>query len=473
VVDGGGVTDFDPRVFATEFRQFLKYVDRAAPEADDADAGPLVAARIHAFMDCPAESMAIAKESLHPRELPNVHLAIEAALADATDVELIGYVTEYEMGDFGLTSLLNPNKGDAPRLGPPAFVSFEMPSGRVQCIQKGLLFVRRGEERCVLLVNVNEERYDPRLKIQVLAPTADAAEKVLERVRREMRTRNIYKGQAIAVDGDHKLRFYSIPPVAREDLILPDEIIETIERNTIAFSAQAPRLLAAGRHLRRGLLLHGPPGTGKSMSVRYLVTRLQGRTTIVLTGRELGLIRAACELARLLAPSTVILEDVDLVAEERSSGNQSCSPLLFELMNEMDGLEGDADIIFLLTTNRPEILEPALTARPGRIDQAVEFPLPDDDCRRRLIVLYGEGLGLGDHDAEALVSRTAGTSPAFIRELLRKAAVYAGDRTPAGGALQVERADLENALRELLVVGGALTARLLGANKAAPARGRG
>jgi ATP-dependent 26S proteasome regulatory subunit len=62
-------------------------------------------------------------------------------------------------------------------------------------------------------------------------------------------------------------------------------------------------------------------------------------------------------------------------------------PLLFELLNEMDGLAEDMDVLFLLTTNRTDVLEPALAARPGRIDQSVELPLPDATDRRRLIEL--------------------------------------------------------------------------------------
>src|SRR5688500_16857237 len=93
----------------------------------------------------------------------------------------------------------------------------------------------------------------------------------------------------------------------------------------------------------------------------------------------------------------------------------------------MDGLADDADILFLLTTNRPELLEPALAARPGRVDQAIEIPLPDADCRRRLFDLYGAGLEVRLHDRDRLVDRTEGVSSAFVRELLRKAALFAAD----------------------------------------------
>ena len=72
----------------------------------------------------------------------------------------------------------------------------------------------------------------------------------------------------------------------------------------------------------------------------------------------------------------VVVEDVDLIAEDRGE-HPGQHPLLFQLLNEMDGLAEDADVVFVLTTNRADVLEPALAARPGRVDQAVELGLPD------------------------------------------------------------------------------------------------
>jgi ATP-dependent 26S proteasome regulatory subunit len=164
----------------------------------------------------------------------------------------------------------------------------------------------------------------------------------------------------------------------------------------------------------------------------------------------------------MLEPATVILEDVDLIGTEREHQTVGANTLLFELLNQMDGLADDADLLFILTTNRPDILEPALAARPGRIDQALEVPLPDADGRRRLLEQYGRGLTLEVSVWDNVVERTAGTSGAFIRELLRKAAVLAvldADEAP----LVVRDRHLEEALAELLIAGGPLTQSLLGA----------
>src|ERR1051325_7050864 len=88
----------------------------------------------------------------------------------------------------------------------------------------------------------------------------------------------------------------------------------------------------------------------------------------------------------------------------------------------MDGLKEDADILFVLTTNRPEQLEAALAGRPGRIDQANEVPVPDDAGRSKLVRLYGKGLPLDEAIVAEAAERTKGVSAAFIKELMRRVA---------------------------------------------------
>src|SRR6202044_3815994 len=122
---------------------------------------------------------------------------------------------------------------------------------------------------------------------------------------------------------------------------------------------------------------------------------------------SLALIGQACGVARLLQPSLVILEDVDLIAADRSFGVMGTNPLLFEVLNQIDGLGDDVDVTFILTTNRVDILERALSERPGRVDAAVEIAPPDMEGRARLFRLYGAGLGLSeldDHDLEDAIS---------------------------------------------------------------------
>ena len=130
-------------------------------------------------------------------------------------------------------------------------------------------------------------------------------------------------------------------------------------------------------------------------------------------------------MARLLQPSLVVIEDVDLIARDRATMRSGIEEtLLNKLLNEMDGLREDADIMFILTTNHPEMLEEALASRPGRIDQAIEFPLPDEVGRIKLIHLYSPKLDIEETLIDVIAKKTEGVSASFIKELMRRAAQF-------------------------------------------------
>jgi ATP-dependent 26S proteasome regulatory subunit len=258
------------------------------------------------------------------------------------------------------------------------------------------------------------------------------------------------------------LSFHVRPNLRPSDLVLPPGLLQTIEQQVIGVARHASRLRASGQHLKRGMLLYGPPGTGKTHTVRYLISQLREVTVIQVSGRALQAIGAACSIARALQPAMVVVEDVDLIAEDRGSfpGQQS---LLFELLNEMDGLREDSDVVFVLTTNRPDLLEPALAARPGRVDQAIEFDVPDAAARRQLLELYRGPLRLDLDSLGDVIDRTDGVTASFLKELLRRAALLAAERE--GEELSVEPADVRAALDDLLAERNSMTRVLLGARR--------
>ncbi len=248
--------------------------------------------------------------------------------------------------------------------------------------------------------------------------------------------------------------------------MLPADVLDGIERQVVGVAQHASRLLASGQHLRRGVLLYGPPGTGKTHTVRYLLGKLQGVTAVLLSGGALGMIAEACSVARALQPSVVVVEDVDLIAEERGR-HPGQHPLLFQLLNEMDGLGSDIDVTFLLTTNRADLLEQALAARPGRVDHAAELPVPDAAARLRLLRLYQGRLKLDLPDAESVITRTEGVTASFIKELLRRAALVAAEEDDGAADLTdapitVTERHLSVALDQLLDTRSRLTQALLG-----------
>jgi hypothetical protein len=467
---GGDMSDdkkLDVRDFGASFKGFMEQMARQAPSEE-----PELRRRAKEHFGRDVSKLPVVSERFFRYDHPNVHLALEAWVSvGGRTSELLGITVVHEMFGTKLSQLFAPVRAGpmgnetGAGIGPVEYHNVDVGDGSVvACVATGLYFIEDGEKRFAILTTAPRERFgDNAITVQVMGFERAACEAVLAEIRNNMRKKSVYRGRVISLEQSRSegldVKFHRLPSITREGIILPEGVLERIERQTVRFSELKDELLKRGRHLKRGVLLYGPPGTGKTLTAMHLASRMPDRTILLLTGRTLGLIEQSCAMARLLQPATVILEDVDLIAEERTRNGVSCNTVLFELLNQMDGLADDADILFLLTTNRPEILEPALASRPGRIDQAVEVPAPDEQCRDRLLDLYGKGLTLALSDRKRFIARTKGVSASFIRELLRRAALFAADEKSD----VVADKHLDVALQELAVDGGKLTQSLLGA----------
>jgi hypothetical protein len=311
----------------------------------------------------------------------------------------------------------------------------------------------------------DESRFGPPFcNLEILAADQAAASAARDEIERLMRVHDVFRGQVLSFTasehhGNELVTFLPRPAIAAQDVVLPDGMLENIERHIIGIAEWSRELLEAGQHLKRGLLLHGPPGTGKTHTIRYLTGSLTASTVILLTGRSIRFIDQAAALARRLQPSMVVLEDVDLVATDRDFAPDG-NALLFSLLDAMDGVGEDADVTFALTTNRADILEVALADRPGRVDLAIEIPRPDASCRQRLLGVYARDLAV-DADLDAVVAGTEGVTASFIKELIRRTVLVslrAGERPPV-----LRGSHFTEVLAEMNSEHHALTRALLGA----------
>jgi ATPase family associated with various cellular activities (AAA) len=456
-----------PEDLASALRDLTAWAAAHAPVEES----PL-RARLRDHLGCDPAELPVVSKGIPLWERANLQVALDAYLeADGRSHEYIG-LSAQRGWHMGLAELAQrPQRhgrgwiavGFSPEAGPQEHVTVQVGERTIVCVAAGLFLIRDAEGPLIVAVRSGEEHGpEPDLLVEAMAESREPAEAFLAELVRLMAVHNVYRGRVLEVGGTQwggtSFEVRELPKVTREGIVLPEGILERVERHTLKFGEEADRLRQAGRHVKRGLLLHGAPGTGKTLTAMYLANRMPDRTVLILTGAGLGALGPACEMARALAPSMVVMEDVDLVALERDE--YASSGLLFELLNEMDGMQQDLDVVFLLTTNRADRLEPALASRPGRVDMAVELPLPDADGRRQLIALYSQGLDLRATNLPDVIERSAGASPAFIRELLRRAALLAVDS--ANGDLVVGDRELAGALEELTSGAGPLTGTLLG-----------
>lgn len=466
--EGTALTDHDSVQLA---RALTALLDAARHRVGTGRTSPLVD-RITAHIGAPLAEIPNVTLTLDAWEHVNLHEGVAAYVAThSPDAGWFG-VGGTGRGHQDLVELLSgADQHGAYQLGAVDYCSLAAgPDRVVDAVQLGFVPTAAPDGTPVVLgVRGGTAEYGmPTCELRVLAAGRATATAVRDEVERLVREHDVLRGQILSFDvnehrGNQLLSFLPRVPLRREDVVLPDGVLDAIEEHVVRSAAATDTLIRLGQHLKRGLLLYGPPGTGKTHTVRYLMSRLRDSTVVVLSGRALGMLGQATTLARRLAPAVVVVEDVDLIAEDRSAHH--ASPLLFELLNRIDGVDADADVTFVLTTNRVAEMERALVDRPGRVDLAVEVPLPDAIGRERLLRLYARDMPIDDDAVADTVAATDGVTASFVRELVRRAVlrgVSTGGPTTGAGPAELTRELLAATVGELSGERARLTRALLG-----------
>lgn len=427
------------------------------------------------FRPIKIDNITVSEREFPFRVRADLQRAIDRLFGDETQVlHFCGVRKEYSHDGVSLSDCVIESEHYPAISIPPEYEEIDIGDDvPVRVLKVGLWLLDKDNVRFVVLLTPTG-RYGEMtgMKFQVGTPNSPEGTKIAQGFFKHLEEAILkaesYRGKVLSLEqAEHSysgqstgITVHNLRLVEREDVILPESTISLLERNVIQFVKQRERLAQFKQATKKGILFYGPPGTGKTHTIHYLSRALEGHTTILISAEQIRLLAEYMTLARLLQPSIVVLEDVDLIARDRAHMSSPCDELLLnKLLNEMDGLKQEADILFILTTNRPETLEVALASRPGRVDQAIEFPLPDDCGRQKLVRLYSEGVALSDDVVADVVRRTEGVSASFIKELMRRAVQFHIERNGTG---EIFSEDVSNALDEMLVSGGSLNLKIVG-----------
>ncbi|WP_298243117.1 ATP-binding protein [uncultured Bradyrhizobium sp.] len=219
---------------------------------------------------------------------------------------------------------------------------------------------------------------------------------VVALVRQLLRESTPFKGRVVLINRDLRTVRSRMSDRSWNDVIPHEQA-----RGELDFIAASIRnrdmLKAEGLSIRRGLLLSGPPGDGKSTAIECFVNDIAGEATILIV-EAVEHIRSIYHLAQTLAPAVVILEDLDLMTKSRQNpyAGTNKDDVTGELLQVLSGGSAYDDIITIATTNHPEAIDEALAKRAGRFDAHIRMGYPSDDDKRRILELYLDRFAVTD-----------------------------------------------------------------------------
>ena len=310
-------------------------------------------------------------------------------------------------------------------------------------VQSGWRFYQNDDFKFV--VNYSVDEYDKDERISIITTEFSKGMEMLNELEE-----GFYKS------GPLKNRFFDMTyKILHRDETINDliawnhDIQEQLNKDVIQFLSIIPELKARGLPNSRGIILSGPPGTGKTMMAKSLANQTQISTMLI--SAEMiyakNQVKTAFELARKLSPTLMIIEDIDTAGTV--SRRFTDHPILGEYLQSLDGMEPNNGIVLLATTNHTENIDPAISDRPGRFDRIIEIPLPSQGQRKKVLLNYLRKLEC-EEDIEETVSKVAkstdGLSGAWVREIAQTAfieAIY-------NGRQKIGKEDLICALKDVL-----------------------
>jgi transitional endoplasmic reticulum ATPase len=242
-----------------------------------------------------------------------------------------------------------------------------------------------------------------------------------------------------------------MPTYGFEKVANLDEVKQRLTEAVIWPITDPERFRRMGIDPPRGLLLHGPPGTGKTYVIRALAHE-SGAAFFAVKGAELldkfvgeseRAVREVFARARAVAPSILFLDELDALAPVRGRSTTSVTDsVVAALLTELDGVGERGDVVVIGATNRKDLIDPAVL-RGGRLESHIELGLPEEAARRALLGISDVPFD-GDVDLDTIAAETEGLSFADLAGALREAALVALRRDPS--AITVNRSDIDAAL---------------------------
>lgn len=298
---------------------------------------------------------------------------------------------------------------------------------RENLFMDGQLLVQRGEDRFIVTVDINL-RWRNSFLVEGPAIKKEQIGTFVAGVMTLAKEQNFYRGKKIEFAG--RLRFLDLNGRSWDSITLDAGIKREIRANTVDFLNKTELWSKLGIPQKRGILLAGEPGTGKTIICKALMADAKAVTCITTSAYALSdddYITELYELAQDLAPCIVVIEDIDFIGQNREEFGYQKGPILLSLLTVLDGIEEKNKIVTVATTNCLETLDKALARRPARFDRVIKLTRPGLEQRRELVDRLCERIPLEESMRDYIARHSEGCTPAQLQEIIFSLAIEYGE----------------------------------------------
>ena len=328
----------------------------------------------------------------------------------------------------------------------PIYCEVDTGSEKLKLLIGGQLLVEKDNDHISVTVDINPGH---RVSVQMEGPTQNKQriDQFVEDVMTIARDENFYRGKKIEFAG--LIQFLDIKDKTWDSIVLDDETKAEIKSNTVGFLNQSEQWIQYGIPAKRGVLLSGEPGTGKTIICKALMSEADGITCITTDGYALdaeGYITELYELAKDLSPSIVFIEDIDLIGQNRMEFGYPRGSALLALLAVLDGVEEQKKIVTVATTNFLESLDKALSQRPSRFDRVIRLTRPSVQQRRQLVTRLCRKIPIDEKMQEYISIKADNCTPAQLQEIIYSLVIQ---HTIGQSELSFNKADVDRAISRI------------------------
>lgn len=421
----------------SKYKDLIDYYVAARNNDNEPSIPQLVQQTLIDFLKAPSTDLVTVGTCWGRYLRPMIAYAFDKLIHDSGKYEVVDYLKEHPNGQ-AIGSSLRTNIG-------PVEIAYRK---SVNVPTVGTYYLKWGSEKIVVSFDFDGSCCS--ISATISNENKNIGETFLSNLNQSFAIHNIYKNKILEmVDGN--LVFTKTEGIKLKNVFLLKRIRTEVEENTLGVLAHRNQLLKTPSGINRSILLSGKPGTGKTQLFKAIANTVQDCTVIWVSSKAFNYISDVSMLyaaARDLAPTLLVIEDMDLIGAERDSSKDN--KLLGEFLTQMSGSIANEKIITLASTNSLETIDEALSNRPGRFDRIIRVNPPNRQYRKKMLQAFLAELGIktsvSDNAWENVVTSTRGLTGAHLKEIARTALIKAVvNRKDEDESVEIKDDDLINA----------------------------